>query len=102
MAGNFYTKKPLYERIIVDRKAMKVTGMTFEDIDDTTFQETYSYQRDPENSNNTIYNAYLFKAPGYLMSTIRQKAHGWGVDKLNGIIEKDIKVERDRMLISIK
>ena len=66
MDGNFFHKKPLYERIIVDRKTMKCTGMTFEDIEDATYQETYSYQSDPDNSDNTIYNAYLYKSPGVL------------------------------------
>ena len=41
---NCITSKPLYERIIVDRKTMKVQGMTFEDISDNKFQETYCYQ----------------------------------------------------------
>ena len=101
MDGNFFHKKPLYERIIIDRKTMKCTGMTFEDIEDATYQETYSYQRDPENSDNTIYNAYLYKSPGVLY-WIRQKAHAWGVQKLNNIIEKDVKEERDKILFAIK
>ena len=80
---------------------MKCTGLTFEDIEDATYQETYSYQSDPDNSDNTIYNAYLYKSPGVLY-WIRQKAHAWGVQKLNNIIEKDVKEERDKILFAIK
>ena len=34
----------------------------------------------------------MFKPPGY-KKWIRQKAHNWGVDTMNSIIEKDIKLK---------
>lgn len=65
------------------------------------YQETYSYQEDPDDAGSTIYNAYLFKPPGY-RKWIRQKAHHWGVDKLNAIIEQDIKEERLSVMARIR
>lgn len=44
---------------------------------------------DPNNTSQTLYNAYLFKNPG-MRRWIRHKAHGWGVDKMNSIIKKDL------------
>ena len=87
---NCLTSKPLFERIIIDREQMKLHGFTFENKSDNCYQETYSYQMDPQNHDNTIYNSYLFKSPG-MRSWIRYKAHNWGVDKLNSIMEKDLK-----------
>lgn len=40
---NPLTSKPLFERIIFDRKQMKMQGFTFEDKVDTHYFETYSY-----------------------------------------------------------
>lgn len=85
---NCITSKPLYERIIVDRSSNKVLGFTFEDINDNQYQETYCFQKDPENASKTIYNAYLYKPPGY-MKWMRQKAHNWGVGTMEGIMDKE-------------
>ena len=55
---------------------------------------------DPQNMENTLYNAYLFKSPG-MRRWIRFKAHNWGVDKLNKIIEKDIKEDvKNKLMIT--
>ena len=86
---NCLTSQPLYERIILDRSQMKLQGFTFENVGDKCYQETYSYQMDPHNVDQTIYSAYLFKSPG-MRRWIRHKAHSWGVDKMNMIIKKDI------------
>jgi hypothetical protein len=40
---------PSYDRIIVDRKDMKLTGFTFESADHSKYQEAYEYQVDPKN-----------------------------------------------------
>ena len=87
---NCITSKPLYERIIFDRQQNRVQGFTFENTSDSVYQETYSFQQDPSDANNTLYHAYLFKSPG-MRRWIRYKAHAWGVDKMNSIIEKDLK-----------
>ena len=52
----------------------------------TSLASSSSTTSDPEDASKTLYNAYLFKSPGMLY-WIREKAHGWGVDKLNGIID---------------
>lgn len=86
---NCLTSKPLYERIILDRKQMLLQGFTFENKGDQYYQETYCYQMDPSNPSHTLYHAYLFKSPG-MRRWIRHRAHNWGVEKLNKIIEKDL------------
>ena len=94
---NPLTKHPLYERIIIDRSEMKLQGFTFENINDYQYQETYSYQRDPVNAEKTIYNAYLFKSPGYF-KFLGYKTHQWGVSLMNGIIEQDLKEQMKEIL----
>ena len=41
---NCLTSKPTYDRIIVDRKELKLSGFTFENMDDSKYQEAYTYQ----------------------------------------------------------
>ena len=89
---NCLTSTPLYERIIIDRGESKVMGFTFENISDNQYQETYTYQQDPNDASQTIYNAYLYKPPGY-KKWIRQKAHNWGVSTMEEIIIKQIKAK---------
>ena len=91
---NCITSTPLYERIIVDRTQNKVFGFTFENLDDKQYQETYCYQKDPMNASQTIYNAYLYKPPGY-RKWIRQKAHHWGVSTLEGIMDKERQIAEE-------
>lgn len=67
-----------------------MSGFTFESIDDNKYQETYVYMQDPNDSSQTLYNAYLFKNPG-MKKWIRYKAHNWGVEKLQKIMMEDIK-----------
>ena len=84
----------MFERIIIDRSSNKLDGYTFENVSDSRYQETYSYQLDPQNSEQVFYNAYLYKEPG-MKKYIRQKAHQWGVDKLESIISQDKKIVSD-------
>lgn len=39
----------------------------------------------------TIYNAYLYKSPGF-RKLIRQKAHHWGVETLSAIMNTERKI----------
>jgi len=55
---------PTYDRIIIDRKEMKLTGFTFENKNDSNYQEAYSYQVDPKDSKMTLYNVWTFKPLG--------------------------------------
>ena len=71
---NILTSKPLYERIIIDRHSSQIVGITFEDVNDKEYFETYSYAMDPENASQTIYKAHLYKDPG-LKKYIRYKCH---------------------------
>jgi hypothetical protein len=41
-----------------------------------------------------LYNAYLYKEPG-MKKWIREKAHQWGIDKLESIISADKKLLSD-------
>jgi len=85
---NCLTSTPLYERIIIDRSQKMLSGFTFENIQDNQYQETYMYQEDPSNASQTIYNSYLYKSPGF-RKLIRQKAHNWGVQQMENIIEAE-------------
>ena len=80
---------------------MTLHGFTFEKKTDKCYQETYCYHMDPLNTDNTLYNAYLFKSPG-MRRWIRFKAHNWGVEKLNAIIEKDLKEDVKNKLLETK
>ena len=91
------TSKPLYERIIIDRSQRSLSGFTFEDITDNKYQDTYMYQQDPEDAQKTIYNAYLYKSPGFY-KLIRQKAHHWGVETLCTIMMADRKIKEELFL----
>ena len=52
------------------------------------------YQQDPEDAQKTIYNAYLYKSPGFY-KLIRQKAHHWGVETLCAIMMADRKIKEE-------
>ena len=90
---NCITSKPLFERIIIDRENNKLSGFTFENLEDSKYQETYTYQLDPTNSQQTLYNAYLYKEPG-LKKWIRHKAHNWGVETLEKIMKQDKMIKK--------
>ena len=85
---NCLTSKPTFDRIIVDRKELKLSGFTFENMDDSKYQEAYTYQQDPVNKQMTIYNAYTFRSLG-MRIYIRQKAHAWGIQTLEKIMIAD-------------
>ena len=65
------SSKPTYDRIIIDRKDMKLSGFTFENKNDTKYQEAYTYQVDPNNSKRTLYNVWTFRSLG-MRKYIRQ------------------------------
>ena len=47
---NCISSTPTYDRIIVDRKDKRLSGFTFENMNDQKYQEAYSYQEDPNDS----------------------------------------------------
>ena len=69
---------------------MKVSGFTFEGVDDAEYQETYAYQMDHQNPEQTIYNAYSYKPLSYLDQWKRSEGHKWGVSTLVKIMENEI------------
>ena len=85
-AENCVTSEPLFERIIVDRQAQRLSGFTFESTDDHKYKETYIYQKKEESI--TDYNVYLYKDPG-LKKWLRKSCHQWGIDNLMKILNAD-------------
>ena len=79
---NIMSSKPLYEKIIVDRKNGQVHGYTFENLSDEKYSEHFVYQRMDEQVN---YDMFLFRNPG-LKRLLRSRMHGWGVQKLEKIM----------------
>lgn len=62
---NVMSKKPIYERIIFNRAAKQVQGFTFEKESDSFYIEHYVYKEDTSDSNNTVYDMFLYKNPGF-------------------------------------
>ena len=85
---------PSYDRIIVDRKDMKLTGFTFESANDSKYQEAYEYQVDPKNMKQTLYNVWTYRSLG-MRKYIRQQAHTWGIETLVKIIKAEQKLQEE-------
>lgn len=62
---NIMTSKPFYERIVFDRDSKTVEGFTFEKDDQRVYSEHYIYHQDDTNANNTVYDMFLHKNPGF-------------------------------------
>ena len=73
---NIISSKPLYERIIVDRKTMQVHGFTFENLADKNYSEHFVFRNTSPGVVN--YDMFLFRDPG-IKRMLRFKIHGWGV-----------------------
>lgn len=95
---NVVSSKPLYEKIIVNRKDSQMHGYTFEHPKDKVYSEHYTYECQGE---ETRYNMYLFRDPG-LKKMLRSRIHNWGVQNTVKLIEtrqmlsekKDMAVEK--------
>jgi hypothetical protein len=59
------SSKPVYERIIFNRKDKVVQGFTFEKETDKVYTEHYTYKEDTKNSELTHYEMLLYKNPGF-------------------------------------
>ncbi|CDW87270.1 UNKNOWN [Stylonychia lemnae] len=100
---NVMSSRPVYERIIFNRKMMAVQGFTFETENQNVYTECYCYKQDDKDSQKTIYNMFLYKNPG-LKKMLRFKLHNWGVQTLENIIKKDhdliakLKDSKDKMI----
>ena len=79
---NIVSSKPLYEKIIVDRKNGQVHGYTFENLSDEKYSEHFVYQRTDQHVN---YDMFLFRNPG-LKRLLRHRMHSWGVQMLEKIM----------------
>ena len=75
---NIMSQKPVYERIIFDRKNKAVFGYTFEAQNQTSYTERYVFKESKNNADKTTYDMYLYKNPG-LKKILRFKLHNWGV-----------------------
>ena len=53
---------------------------------------------DPQNPEQTIYNAYSYKPLGYLDRWKRSEGHKWGVSTLTKIMENDILAKQKEQL----
>ena len=62
---NVMSSKPIYERIIFNRTSKQVQGFTFEKMSDNFYIEHYVYKEDTSDSNNTVYDMFLYKNPGF-------------------------------------
>ena len=88
---NVMSSKPLYERIIFNRSSKQVQGFTFEKECDNVYVEHYVYREDTKDSNNTVYDMFLYKNPG-LQKFLRFKLHNWGVQTMTNMIKKDMEM----------
>ena len=84
---NILSSKPLYERIIVDRKNMQVHGFTFEAPSDEVYSEHFVYRSMSPGVVN--YDMFLFRDPGF-KRILRYKAHTWGVQNLTKILNATV------------
>ena len=76
---NSLSSKPVYERIIFNRKVQSVSGYTFETDQDKAYVEHYVYKMgDGQDSEKTLYDMFLYKNPGF-KKMLRFKCHNWGV-----------------------
>lgn len=75
---------------------MKLTGFTFENKNDSNYQEAYTYQVDPKDDMKTLYNVWTFKPLG-LRKYMRQQAHAWGIETLSKIIKAERKLQEELM-----
>lgn len=82
------SSKPVYERIIFNRKMRSVQGFTFEKECENVYTECYCYKQDDRDATKTVYNMFLYKNPG-LKKLLRFKLHNWGVQTLETLIKKD-------------
>ena len=78
---NIMSSKPVYERIIFNRKTRQVHGFTFEKETDPGYVEHYSYKENSKDSILTHYEMILYKNPGF-QKFLRFKLHNWGVQKM--------------------
>lgn len=85
---NIMSSRPVYERIIFNRKHRCVQGFTFEKEEENVYFEHYVYKQDDKDTGKTIYNMFLYKAPG-LKKMLRFKLHSWGVQSLESIMRKE-------------
>ena len=81
---NIISSKPLYEKIIVDRKDMQVHGYTFENLSDEKYSEHFVYKNTSPGIVN--YDMFLFRDPG-LKRVLRSRMHSWGVQNLERIMK---------------
>lgn len=89
---NIMSSKPIYERIIFNRKERSVEGFTFEKEDQPMYSERYTYKEDDSDSTRTAYDMFLYRKPG-LQKIIRYKCHSWGVQTLTNLIKADIELK---------
>ena len=82
---NIMSSQPLYERIVVDRAAMELSGYTFEKKTDESYSEHFVYSQQADKS--VSYNFYMFRDPG-LKRILRYRMFNWGIDSLQKIIIK--------------
>ena len=95
---NVLTKKPLYERIIIDRAQNKLIGFTFENIEDHQYIETFEFQC---KGAETLYNVYLYKPPGtFYYKWLRNQTHKWGVSTIEKVIKDDIEILKAKLKLN--
>ena len=78
------SSQPLYERIIVDRRDMKVNGFMFETKQDETYSEQFVYSK--QTDGKVTYDMFLFKSPG-LMKILRYRMFNWGISNMQTLIK---------------
>ena len=62
---NVVSARPIYERIIFNRKDKTVQGYSFEKESEKQYTEHYIYKEDKSDHNKTAYNVFLYKKPGF-------------------------------------
>ncbi len=82
---NIMSSQPLYERIVIDRATMQLSGYTFEKKTDESFSEHFVYSEQADKS--VSYNFYMFRDPG-LKRILRYRMFTWGIDSLQKIMIK--------------
>lgn len=72
------SSKPLYERIIVDRKDMTLKGYTYEHKTDDVYSEHFLYSEQADKS--VMYEMMCFRQASMLKRFYRRKMFAWGID----------------------
>ena len=93
---NVLSTRPVYERILVNRKTKQVHGFSFEKETDPVYFEHYSYKENTKDMNKTHYEMLLYKNPG-MYKLLRFKLHTWGVQTMTQLISKEKEVQERLM-----